>query len=84
MQVNSNVWFYHRTKSITQNIRGFIHSCSQGAYGAMPPKFVEHIVVLCFKRQYRKQNSVIRLKSNILPLPKSFGLATLLVLLEDC
>jgi len=32
----------------------------------MPPKFLEHIVILCFERQYTKQNSVIRLKSNIL------------------
>ena len=38
-----------------------------------PPKFLEHIVILCFERRYPKQNSVIRLKSNILArLPKSF------------
>jgi len=43
----------------------------------MLPKFLEHIVILCFERRYLKQNRVIRLKSNILP-PSSFGLATLL------
>jgi len=37
----------------------------------MPPQFLEHIVILCFERQYTKQNSVIRLKSNIL-VPKFF------------
>jgi len=41
----------------------------------MPPKFSENIVILCFERHFSKQNSVIRLKSNILP-PKIFGLAT--------
>ena len=35
--------------------------------GAMPPpKFVENIVILCFERRFSKQNSVIRLKLNIL------------------
>jgi len=31
-----------------------------------PSEFLEHIVILCFERRYPKQNSVIRLKSNIL------------------
>jgi len=31
-----------------------------------PPKFVENIVILCFERRFSKQNSVIRLKLNIL------------------
>ena len=35
----------------------------------MTPKFLEHIVILCLERRYPKQNSVIRLKSNILPNP---------------
>jgi len=42
----------------------------------MPPrKFLENVVILCFERRFSKQNSVIRLKSNILapqifwPLP---------------
>ena len=35
--------------------------------GAKPsPKFVENIVILCFERRFSKQNSVIRLKLNIL------------------
>ena len=39
-------------------------------------KFLEHIVILCFERRFSKQNSVIRVKSNILPPPQIFGLAT--------
>jgi len=31
-----------------------------------PPTFVENIVILCFDRRFYKQNSVIRLKLNIL------------------
>ena len=37
----------------------------------MPPKFLEYIVILCFERRDPKQNSVFRLKSNILP-PQHF------------
>jgi len=45
-----------------------MHMRSQGrAKGAMPsPKFEENIVILCFERRFSKQNSVIRLKLNIL------------------
>ena len=39
--------------------------------GPRPPKFLENIVILCFERRFSKQNSVIRLKSNIVP-PKKF------------
>jgi len=48
----------------------------------MPPqKFLEHTVILCFKRRFSKENSVIRLISNILAPPnkisqKNFWLAT--------
>jgi len=35
------------------------HSRSRGS------KFLEHIVILCLEKRYLKQNSVIRLKSNI-------------------
>jgi len=43
---------------------------ARGAKGAMPPlKFLENIVILCFERRFAKQNSVIRLKSNILAPP---------------
>jgi len=42
----------------------------------MPPsKFLQNIFILPFERRVSKQNSVIRLKSNILPLQIS-GLAT--------
>jgi len=37
-----------------------------GAQGAMAPKFLACIVILCFERRYPKQNTVARLKSNIL------------------
>jgi len=40
---------------------------ARGCQTAMhPPKFVENIVILCFERRFSKQNSVIRLKLNIL------------------
>ena len=43
----------------------------------VPPKFLENIVILCFERRFSKQNSVIRLKSNILAPPKFWaGYAT--------
>jgi len=44
----------------------------------MPPlKFLENVVILCFERRFSKQNSVIRLKSYILPPPKFWaGYAT--------
>jgi len=52
-----------------------------GAKGPCPPKSLENIVILCFEKRFSKQNSVIRLKSNILAPPnflalQSFGLAT--------
>jgi len=51
------------------------HKRSQwGAKGAIPPKFLENIVMFCFERRFFKQNNVIRLKSNIFP-PHIFGLA---------
>ena len=39
---------------------------ARGGKGAMAPQFLENIVILCFKRRFSKQNSVIRLKSSIL------------------
>jgi len=39
----------------------------------MPPKFLEDIVILFTERWYSKQNNVIRLKSNILAIPKFLG-----------
>jgi len=41
--------------------------------GHGPLKFLDNIVILCFERRFSKQNSVIRLKSNILPPPKFLG-----------
>jgi len=59
-----------------------------GGKGAMAPsKFFENIVILCFERRFSKQNSVIRLKSNILApkyffgSPQIFGMAMPLVML---
>jgi len=34
--------------------------------GPCPPNFLENLVILCFERRFSKQNSVIRLKFNIL------------------
>jgi len=39
--------------------------------GPCPHKYLERIVILCFERRYLQQNSVIRLKSNIL-VPTNF------------
>jgi len=44
-----------------------------GAKEPCPPKFLENIVILCFERRFSKQNSVIRIKSNILAPKKCFG-----------
>jgi len=41
-----------------------------GQRGHAPPKFLENIVIFCFERRFSKQNSVVRLKSNIFALPK--------------
>jgi len=41
----------------------------------LPLKFLEHIVILCIEKRFSQQNSVIRLKSNILA-PQILGLAT--------
>ena len=41
----------------------------------LPQKFLENIVILCFERRFSEQNSVIRLKSNLLA-PQISGLAT--------
>jgi len=47
-----------------------MHRRSQGgASGAMPPKFLEYIVILCFERRYPIQNTVASQKSRILHHP---------------
>jgi len=38
-----------------------------GQWGHSPKKILENIIILCFERRFSKQNSVIRLKPNILP-----------------
>jgi len=50
---------------------------ARGPKGSRPSKFLENIVILCFERLFSMQNSVIRLKSNILA-PANFwaGYAT--------
>ena len=52
---------------------GSIGVARGGQRGHTPTKFLENIVILCFERRFSKQNSVIRLESNILPIPKFFG-----------
>jgi len=40
---------------------------ARGSRGAWPPKkILEHIIILWLEMRYPKQNSIIRLKSNIL------------------
>ena len=51
--------------------KAHIHRRSQwGPRRHGPSKFLEYLVILCFKRQYLKQNTVARLKSNILTHPQ--------------
>jgi len=48
------------------------HRRSQGgSQRGHSPQILENIVILCFEKHFSKQNSVIRLKSSILP-PKIF------------
>jgi len=47
----------------------------KGAKGTISPKFVAFLVILCFERWCRKQNTVARLKQKICP-PKICALAT--------
>ena len=44
---------------------------ARGAKGAVPPKFLENIAILCFERSFFKENSAICLKSNILAPPQN-------------
>jgi len=55
---------------ILQVCSSHTHRRSQGCQrGHASPKFLENIVIVCFERRFSKQNSVIRLNSNILVLP---------------
>ena len=69
----------HATRSSTVGIwnelrvyRALVH---EHIVGHSPFKCLENIVILCFERRFSKQNSIIRLKSNILH-PQIFRLAT--------
>ena len=46
-------------------------SVARGAKMDVPLEFLENTVILCFERRFSKQNSVIRLTSNIL-VPSKF------------
>ena len=57
----------------SNKVKSSSHSRSQGDPGGhAPTKFLAYTVILCFKMRYPKQNSVIRLKSDILPTPQIF------------
>ena len=47
-----------------------------GQRSRAPARFLEKTVIFCFERRFSTQNSVIRLKSNILAPPQIFGLTT--------
>jgi len=74
-QIASNIQGYQAAFNNQCPLYGSIpdHRPSQG--GPWPPKFLENIVILCFESRFSKQNSVIRLKSNIFP-PEISRLAT--------
>ena len=57
--IRSTLWRNKRRSSVAATSIGV-------ARGAMPPKILENIDILCFERRFSKQNSVIRLKSSIL------------------
>ena len=49
----------------------YVHRRRQGEQEAMDlPHFLEYLVISWFRRKYLKQNTVARLKSNILTHPK--------------
>jgi len=71
-------------KSVNRNSCTAWHRRSQGGGQRVHgPRFIENIVILCFERRFSKQNSVIRLKSNIFA-SQIFGLATPLQLGNSC
>jgi len=56
--------------AVLRYLRHFPHRRSQGAQGTMPPQFLAYPVILFFEKRCLKQNTVARLKSNILSPPK--------------
>jgi len=66
-----------RSDSRSNASLGLIGVARRGQGGMTSHKFLENIDILCFERCFSKQNSVIRLKSNILPPPQFWpGYAT--------
>ena len=67
----------NRHETTLQKTNDHTRSQGRGQRGTAPPKFLENTVLLCIERRFSNQNSVIRLKSNILP-PQHFwaGYAT--------
>jgi len=65
----------NRHETTLQKTNDHTRSQGRGQRGTAPPKFLENTVLLCIERRFSNQNSVIRLKSNILP-PNISGLAT--------
>jgi len=60
--------------SVSRNGRTAWHRRSQGGKRPCPStKFLENIFIFCFEKRFSKQNSVIRLKSNILAPQKFLG-----------
>jgi len=53
-----------RTQKISEG--GQSIGVARGGKGAMPPNFLENLVILCFERSFSKQNSAICRKFNIL------------------
>jgi len=78
-----------RMRRIKWNWFPIISVARWGAKGPCPQKNFRNIVILCFKRRYPKQNSVIFLKSSAFAHPyffgssKIFGLTTLLFPIKE-
>ena len=66
-----------RTQKISKGCQS-IGIARGGPKGPCPPKVLENRVILCFERRFSKQNSVIRLKLNILLYTAEFWQYTLL------
>jgi len=63
-----NTWRIYTAYTLYQP---YVRRRRQGGKGATAlPIFLEYLVILCFKREYLKQNTVARRKSNVLTHPK--------------
>jgi len=72
-----------RLRMATVNDRLSHRRCQGGPKRPCPPKFLENVVILCFQSRFSKQNSVIRLKSNIFS-PKIFFCHFVTLMFEVC